>query len=139
MADSGSFKIEGAKELQELLKTFPDKVKQRATDTAVRQAGARLRTAFRRAAPRKSGTLRSSIGTGFDKRTGKVYVGLQTRYYYKSLEYSSKRGAPLNPFFEQAWKQNREQVAQLIINYTHRALYLEAGKIHARTIAKKVR
>ena len=136
MADQGSFKINGAQDLLALLKTFPDKVKQRATDTGVRQAGARLRTAFRRAAPRKTGTLRNSIGSRFDKRTGKVYVGLQTRFYYKTLEFNTKRGAPMRPFFDAAWKSNREAVAQIIIDGATKALYQEAGKIHARTKAR---
>lgn len=136
MADSGSFNIQGARELSELLKTFPEKVKQRAVDTGVRQAGARLRTALRRAAPRKTGTLRQSIGSRFDRRTGIVRVGLMTRFYFKSLELTTKRGAPLRPFFDAAWKQNREQVAQLIIDNATKALYTEAGKIYARTKAR---
>lgn len=136
MADSGSFKIQGAQQLQELLKTFPDKVKQRATDSGVRQAGARLRTAFRRAAPRKTGTLRNSIGSRLNRKTGVVRVGLTTRFYYKSLEMTTKRGAPLRPFFEAAWKQNREQASQLIITNTIKELYREAGKVYARTKAR---
>lgn len=138
MADSGSFKVEGIAELNQLLKTFPDNVKRRATDSGVRQAGARLRTAFRRAAPRKTGTLRNSIGTRFDKKTGKVYVGLRTRFYYKTLSFPTKRtGMKLNTYFQDTWKANREQAAQLIIDNSIKELYREAGKIYARTRASR--
>jgi HK97 gp10 family phage protein len=137
MADSGSFKVDGIKELNQLLKTFSDNVKKRSTDTGLRQAGARLRTALRRAAPRQTGTLRNAIGSKFDKRTGTVKVGLMNRFYYKALEMNTKRGAPLRPFFEATWKQNREQIADLIIQNTTKSLYQEAGKIYARTKARK--
>ena len=137
MSDSGSFKLTGVSELNQLLATFSDNVKRRATDTGLRRAGARLRTAFRRAAPRQTGTLRNSIGSRFNKRDGKVYVGLGTRFYYKTLEFNTKRGAAMNPFMEAAWKSNREGISQLIITETKKSLYQEAGKIYARTKARK--
>jgi hypothetical protein len=138
MSDSGSFKLTGVSELNQLLATFTDNVKRRATDTGLRQAGARLRTALRRAAPRQTGTLRQSIGSRFNKRDGKVYVGLQTRFYYKTLSMETKRtNMRLNNYFEATWKSNREHVAQLIIDNSIKSLYTEAGKIYARTKARK--
>lgn len=136
MSDSGSVKLHGVTELNQLLATFSDNVKRRATDSGLRKAGARLRTAFRRAAPRQSGTLRQSIGSSFNKRDGKVYVGLKTRFFYKTLEFQTKRGAPLHPFMDAAWKSNRDNIAQLIIEETRKELYREAGKIYARTKAR---
>jgi HK97 gp10 family phage protein len=136
MSDSGSVKLHGVTELNQLLATFSDNVKRRATDSGLRKAGARLRTAFRRAAPRQSGTLRQSISSRFNKRDGKVYVGLSTRFYYKTLEFATKRGAPLHPFMDAAWKANRENIAQLIIHETTKELYREAGRIYARTKAR---
>jgi hypothetical protein len=48
---------------------------------------------------------------------------------------TKRKNMPLNDYFESTWKQNREQVAQLIIDNSIKELYREAGKIYARTRA----
>lgn len=137
MADSGSFKINGADALRELLEQFPESVQRRAVNTGLGKAGARLRTHLRRAAPAKSGRLKKSIGVKRDRKSGKVKVGLMTRFYYKTLDLQSRRGPPLRPYFEGVWASRREEITQMILNETLKAVSIEAGKIYVKTKAAK--
>ena len=137
MSDSGSFKIVGADLLKQLLEQFPDNVQKRAVNTGLGKAGGRLRTYLRRAAPTQSGTLKKSIGIKRDRKTGKVKVGLMTRYYYKTLDFTTKRGPPLRPYFENVWDSKREEITQMILDETIKAISAEAGKIYARSKSSK--
>lgn len=137
MSDGGSFTIKGADVLKELLEQFPDAVQKRAVNTGLSKAGGRLRTYLRRAAPEQSGELKRSLGVKRDRKTGKVKVGLMTRFYYKTLDLSTRRGPPLHPYFEAVWDARRAEITQMILDETLKAISLEAGKIYAKTKAKK--
>jgi hypothetical protein len=158
MSDGGSFKIKGADVLKQILAQFPPAVEKRAVNTGLGKAGGRLRTYFRRAAPRVDGTLRKSIGIKRDRKTGKVKVGLMTRFYYKVLSYGRKSymrrastrngvqkptkhkwsGSDMsNKFIEQTWYSKRAEIAQMIIDEARRAIEIEAGKMAARSRSVK--
>jgi len=155
MADGGSFKIEGADALKKMLEQLPDAVQRRAVNTGLGKAGGRLRTYFRRAAPREEGTLRKSIGIKRDRKTGQVKVGLMTRFYYKVLEYGRKphtrrhknaisrfggynvKGSPpMSKFFENVWVTRKAEITKMILDETWKAVSTEAGKIYARSRGK---
>ena len=127
-----TFKLEGADELNRLLKQFPENVAKRAKRTGLRKAGARLRTLIRRDAPKESGTLRKSIRVKSHKN-GSVTVGLKERYYYKSLEFRTARGQPLHPFFERSVERHAAVALRIMLDETRDALYREAGKSYARS------
>ena len=137
MTDRGSFTIKGADKLKELLEKFPEEVQRRAVNNGLSKAGGRLRTYFRRAAPQQSGTLKKSIGIKRDRKTGKVKIGLMTRFYYKTLDFTTRRGPPLHPFFEAVWQSKRQEITQMILNETVKAIAFEAGKAYAKTKAGK--
>lgn len=61
----------------------------------------------------------------------------RTRFYYKTLELPSKRGAPLHPFFMRAYNGVRNEIGQLIVNGTRDAVYEEAARINRRTLGLK--
>ena len=132
-------KLQGADVLLKEMKAFGPTVSKKASATGVRKAGALLRRKFKAAAPRSSGKLRKSIKMKYSRRSGKVWVGLRENYYYKTLEFGRKGGAPLHPFFERTWNEHKGQAAQLIINETRKALYVEAGKVMARTRTRRRR
>lgn len=96
--------------------------------------------------------LRSAVGKKRSKNAGKAWVGLKqikgesrARNYYRVLEFGRKpykkksTGAayagspPMRPFFEKAWNEKREEVAQAIIAGARVALAKEAGKVWGRT------
>lgn len=137
MTDSSSFKIKGADVLKELLEQFPENVQRRAVNTGLGKAGGRLRTYLRRSAPVQSGTLKKSLGVKRDRKNGKVKVGLMTRFYYKTLDFLSRRGPPLRPYFENVWNSRRAEITQMILDETVKAISVEAGKIYAKTRAAK--
>ena len=129
--DSGSFTLQGGKELAALLKDLPAKLQTKVTKTGLRKAANRTRSVLRRAAPKVSGELRRSIVVKVGKR-GKAWVGLRKNYFYKTLEFDSARGPALAPFFLEAWNAHENEIAQMLVDETRKALYQEAGRIHAR-------
>lgn len=126
-------KLNGADVLLKEMKAFGPTVSKKAGDAGVRRAAMFLRREFRRAAPRETGTLRKAIKYKYSRRLGKAWVGLRERYYYKTLEFDSARGQAMRPFMERAWDKDKRGVADLIIRETRKALYVEAGKVAART------
>jgi len=99
--------ISGLDQLKAELKKFPEAVQMRATQTGVRKASAKLRTALRRGAYAKiakgykrTNRLRQAIRSAVGKRPqykGKAWVALKqvpgekrTRHYYKVLEAGRK-------------------------------------------------
>lgn len=139
MADEIKVNIQGADMLKELLSVLPDNIERRVINTGLSKAGGRLRTYLRRAAPRKTKTLFNSIGIKRNRKTGHVSVGLMTRFYYKTLDYTTKRGPPLRPYFEKVWETRKEEITQMVLNETLKAIFVEAGKAHQKSIlaAKK--
>ena len=128
--------IKGFAALKSDLGKFPEKVAVTAQKKGLRKAAGRMRTYLRRAAPRDSGNLRKSIGIIRPRRgapQNKLRVGLTTRFYYKTLEVRSARGAPLHPFFERAAERHSGDVMQIIVDETRKALYFEAGKLYAKS------
>jgi hypothetical protein len=129
----GGIELVGARELNELLNQFPGRVAVAARKTGIRRAAAKMRTYLRRAAPKRSGELRKSIGVAFSKR-GTAYVGLRTRYYYKTLEFGRRGGPPLHPFFLATVERHKAEIAQMMVDEARKALYREAGKAFAQSL-----
>ena len=134
--DKAAFDLKGAEELQRLLRSMPNNVQKRATLRGLRRAAAKLRTLIRRDAPRETGLLRRSIGIK-KLRNGAFDVGLMQNYYYKVLDLVSAKGRPLKPWFEQSVNRHSRHASKLIMEETEKAIYYEAGKIHARTMRNK--
>jgi len=149
-----SITIKGAKELQAILSQFPKAIEKRIVNNALSKAGGRLRTYFRRAAPKGDGTLRKSIGVKRDRKTGRVSVGLQSRLYYKTLEHGRKPykrrwrkgkgskfsvgGSPaMRKFFEQTWALKQGEISQLLLDECVKAISVEAGRAYARSRAAR--
>lgn len=137
--------LKGAKELTAFLKAAPAQVAAKAGRQGVTKSAARLRTLIRRAAPRKSGTLRKSIMSKVSRRSPIAWVGLKTRHYYKTLEFGRKphkrKGRPVagSPqmaryaFFKKAVAAHAGAIMQMTIDSTRTALFKEAGRLIART------
>jgi len=100
--------VQGLAALVEELKKFPEALQARATQTGVRKAAGKLRTALRRGAyakmltrnRKRTNRLRSGIRSAVGKKPafkGKAWVALKAsageprpRYYYKTLEQGRK-------------------------------------------------
>ena len=144
---NASIQLKGVEELNKLLTAYPYKVALTAQKRGLTRGAARLRTYFRAEMPRATGTLRKSVGykTVKGSKGSKVIVGLNTRFYYKTLEFGrkahSRKGKPvaatppMHPLgFSKVWYSQREGIAQLIIDEAKRALYQEAANIHSKTL-----
>jgi hypothetical protein len=137
--------IRGAKELASFLKQAPKEVARKAGKGGVAKSAPRLRTLLRRAAPRKTGKLRSIIQSKLGK--GAVaWVGIKTRAagIYYTTEYGRKphrrlgkprAGSPqmAKMWFHQALAANRGYIVQLTVDATRSALMKEAGRLIAKT------
>ena len=148
-----SLQLNGVTELQKLLAQYPQKVQLAAQRRGLVRAGVRLRALYRSAVPKDKGKLRTSIRYKSVKgsKGSKVIVGLLSRYYYKVLwegrkahdrlgytRAGSSRSYESAPF-DAIWQNNRESLAQMIIDEAKKATYQEAAKIHAKMLGFKAR
>lgn len=139
MANKGTFlTLNGADVLLKEMKAFGPTVAEKATVTGLRKASRLLAKEFKRSVPnstgRSTGRLRRQIKYKVSRRAKKAWVGLRKGrgetnilYYYKTLEFGRDGGPPLAPFMALAWNDVRASAADLIIEETRKALYVEAG------------
>lgn len=141
--------LKGAIELEKILESLAPRVSRRVTKAGMSKAGGRLRTAMRRDAPRgPSGRLKKTIGLKRYRKIPKIKIGLYgktpgdgkqagkydgIRYYYKTLDYDSARGAALNPWFHASAERHGDGARQIVVNETIKAVYVEAGKSYAKS------
>jgi HK97 gp10 family phage protein len=136
MAKPTGMKMVGAEQLMLDMKHMGPAISKRASNAGIRKAAVFLRKAFREGAPKVSGNLRRAIRFKYYPRTGRAYVGIRTLFYYNTLEWGRKGGQPLHPFFEKVWNRNRKEAANIIISATNEALFVEAGKVRARSVRR---
>ena len=139
--------IRGAKELASFLKQAPKEVAVKAGKGGVAKSAPRLRTLLRRAAPRKTGKLRSIILSKLGK--GAIaWVGIKTRAagIYYTTEYGRKphrrlgrprAGSPqmAKYWFHKAVAAHKGYIAQLTVDATRASFMKEAGRLIAKTAA----
>jgi hypothetical protein len=143
-----SIEIRGAKELASFLKQAPAQVALKAGKGGVAKSAPRLRTLLRRAAPKKSGKLRSIIRSKIGRKGAIAWVGLKTSAagIYYTTEYGRKphrrKGKPragspqmAKHWFSKAYAAHRGYIAQLTVDATRSALMKEAGRLIAKTQA----
>lgn len=136
MANKGSFTLTDTKELGKVLDQVNNNIRKRVVKRGLRQAGARTRTLIRKSLPVNEGTLKKSIRAK-SLRGGAVRVGLHERFYYETLDFASKRGDPLAPWFEDALSHHKKSIGNLIVEHTRNALAFEAGRTYQRS--KRIR
>ena len=141
-----SMKLQGADFLSKQMKEFGPTVAERAGRKGVAKAAQLVRRSVRQASPPGgTGMLKKALlykTYGRKQGTSKTaYVGLRKikgesrgRWYYRTLEFSHQRGAPYNPFFEDAWESSKKQAAQIIVDATTTALYVEATKVYQKSL-----
>jgi len=145
-----TMELQGADFLSKQMKAFGPTVSQAAGKRGVSKAAQLVRREIRKNAPKRTGTLRRSIGyKTYGRKNGtskSAYVGLRKlkneskgRWYYRTLEFPHKRGEPYNPFFQDAWDASKENAAQLIVDATSTALYTEATKVYRRSLRDQSR
>jgi hypothetical protein len=140
--------IRGAKELASFLKQAPKEVAIKAGKGGVAKSAPRLRTLIRRAAPRKTGKLRSIIKSKLGTKSAIAWVGIKTRAagIYYTTEYGRKphrrlgkprAGSPqmATYWFHKAVAAHRAYIAQLTVDATRASFMKEAGRLIAKTAA----
>lgn len=152
-----SIELNGVQLLQKELMRFGPVVAKKGRDTGIRRAAVHMRRELKAAAPRgKTGELKKNIGFKYSRKSGKAWVGLRPRkarkgygtqggvFYYKVLDFGRPdyvrkvRGpmpasGPLRPWFVRAAKAASPEAAQIVIDYTLKGIYQEAGKVYARS------
>ena len=128
-------KLEGARELERLFESFPHSVVKRTRKVGLRRAGARMRTYMRNDAPKISGNLKKSLKSKMLK-SGAVTVGLKDRFYYKTLDMHTARGAPLSPWFLESVERHAPAISQMIIDEAKTAIHIEAGEAYSKSKSK---
>ena len=123
-------------DLQDLLEGFTPQIRKRVFARTLNRAARELRKRLRADAPKYTGNLRRSI------RVSRVYgsslfVGLRDRYYYKVLDYPSKRGAPMAPWFEASWGRHRSAISSIMRQEFAYAVDFEMGRMTAQFNARK--
>jgi hypothetical protein len=135
-----NIELEGADFLLKQMKAFGPTVEKKATKTGVTKGARRMLKNIRNAAPNNTGRLRRQLGIKVGRK-GIAWIGLrkgkgESKFlgYYKTLDFDSKRGKALNPWFEKAAEASSSEVADIIIKETTIALYAEATKVYKRSM-----
>lgn len=136
----GQVQIQGATELNRLLRILPQKVSKQIQMKSIRQGARILVKAVKAEAPKRTGILSKSVGVTTDKsRVASMYVGVRTGRKQKydgwygwfvhggtkgvgkrkrsasGTTYSkSGKGIKANPFFQRAWDATQESVYEAI-------------------------
>ena len=112
----------------------------------VRKAAMQLRKRLRAAAPKRTGTLRRAIQFKHSRRGAMSWVGIKklkgethARNYYATLERGRKGGPPLHPFIARTIENSKDEVFETMVTETRKALYVEAGKVYARSKTRRKR
>jgi len=131
-----SFEINGIDLLKRELAKLAPRVATRTLNTGVTKAASRMRTYLRQDAPKVTGRLRKAIKSKkYRTRGGNVgrNVGLYNLYYYKTLEFHTKRGKPMNPFLIASIERHKKEIVHIMLQSSLDAIQEEAGKIYAKT------
>jgi hypothetical protein len=150
--------LKGEAEVRAWFKALPDEVAAAAARDGLRKASARLRTLIRRAAPKKTGTLRKAIQSRVGKKKTAAWVGVKklpgeknARNYYATLEKGRKphtrkgasvKGSPQMAqyaFFRQAWQSHKSTIAQVQIEATRSAIAKRAIQAARKAGARGIR
>lgn len=144
-----AIKIEGLEQLNAILKELPDNVQRKVAIAGVRIAGSRLRTFMRRRVPIRSALLRKAVTMKYGKgrNVAKVFVGLNHRQYYKTLDVGRKpyqrtskkgnkfdvAGTPqmntVGTGIEETWNAHKQEILDIMIKGMQQAMYKEIGRI----------
>ena len=121
-------------------------VAQKGGQKGVRKAAMQLRKRLRAAAPYKTKTLRRAIQFKHSRRGAVSWVGIKklrgestARNYYATLERGRNGGPPLHPFIARTIENSKDEVFRTMVTEARKALYVEAGKVYARSRTRRVR
>jgi HK97 gp10 family phage protein len=130
-------KLVGLDGLLKDFKEMPDAVASRAADKGIREAAMFLRNRFKKAAPKRSGTLRKSIKFKYSRKSKRAWIGLRKNQFYKTLEFDTARGPAMHPFFKDTYERNKVKAANIVVRAASLALEFERTKMLARSRARK--
>lgn len=119
------FKLEGAKELDRVLKDLPKGVNKNVLKSGLRKAGKQILTDARAGAPVLKGVSKKSIKIRVMTRT-KVPAALSIgpsadNWFLKLIEFGTARIAA-NPFMRGAWERNKRTARDTYVKETWMAL-----------------
>lgn len=138
LVDKTGAKFLGLQDVVKRLESLPQKLQKTVIRRSFRKVGRQLLRAIKSRAPRSRmsrgpDTLAKSMGISLSRKHAGAWVGLKKNYYYKTLDLSSMRGAPLNPWFANAWQANRAHVKRAILRQISLDIQFEAGKNYAKS------
>jgi hypothetical protein len=158
---TAAIRIDGLEQLNKILKEMPDNVQRKVAVAGVRIAGSRLRTFMRRHVKRlkDKGLLEKAISMkyGKGKNAAKVTVGLNSRFYYKTLEQgrkayerTNKRGTRFKvsatPIMnsqglnlESVWNTHKDDILKILVEGMQQALYKELGRMSVQGLKSRRR
>jgi HK97 gp10 family phage protein len=136
-ADGVQIKLVGLDGLLKDFEEMPDAVASRAADKGIREAAMFLRNRFKKAAPKRSGTLRKSIKFKYSRKSKRAWIGLRKNQFYKTLEFDTARGPAMHPFFKDTYERNKVKAANIVVRAASLALEFERTKMLARSRARK--
>ena len=112
----------------------------------VRKAATELRKRLRAAAPKRTGTLRKVLQFKHSRRRATSWVGIKKRKgdpaalnYYATLERGRQGSAPFHPFIERTINNSKSDLFKIMVSEARKALYVEAGKVYARSKTRRKR
>lgn len=149
MASKSGLTFPDTKALIKDMEAMGPTVSERAAVSGVRKAAGELRRSMRGKMPRRKGNLRKSITYKRIRKNvprGEVlfFVGLRTRQYYSTLWRGRNGPRPAaavidgNPI-QEAIDSYGSTALKTITSETRKALYREAGKVHAREKLRRKR
>lgn len=131
--------LQGAAEINRIMKAFGPDVSKKAGIVGVRRGAVIMRRALAKASPKVSGTLRKTwrykkLRSRRNSKYVAYVINLRDRHYYETLEFGNKRvSKPTHPFAQRAADDAKLQVLATIMAGTKTALTVEAGKAFVRS------
>ena len=110
----------------------------------VKKAAMELRRRLRAGAPKRSGVLRRALQFKHSRRAAVSWVGIKkirgeskARNYYATLERGREGSAPFHPFIERTINNSKNDLFKIMVSEARKALYVEAGKVYARSKTRR--
>lgn len=136
--------LEGAKELERWMKTFPKRIQNKALRKASRDGAKVVAEDAKRLVPEDTGTLAASIKVRALKRSRNklghgINVGSSKQFstdglpYYASFVELGTKHRPADPFLRPALWGNQEAIKRVFIKTLSKALKQEQGKADGGT------
>ncbi len=135
------FHMEGAKELEKVLKDLPKGVHKNMLKAGLRRAAKPIARDAKQAAPKDTGAAAKSIKVRTMTRTNvpaAISIGPESKYWWLRFHEFGTSVLKARPFLRPAWERNKVAARDSFIKETFNALEMFAARLKKQAYAGKL-